>query len=668
MTTILPVQCLSCSRLDRSTTAAGSTTAVPFRCTAYPDQIPRDLAMLGADHRIARGDEAAGLTFNLAVGSQATFDIWRRTFGGSDVSSTQRSYSQENGATYTAPASSAPQGGQFAAGGGRVGAKGKKKITPRRPARNKPKPSGPPQPFSFDGKHGTGYGVQGGDPGVRIAQAAINRLGLTDSSGKPLAVDGKYGPRTTSAVKKLQKALGLPVDGKMTPALLKQATELKQLPPKTVTPRKPRAGKPLGASTRRSRILGSIARALGECYLVDGVCMACEPDGLDEMSRALVEAFDEIERVRHVRTLAGAKKYGLPIGSVIGGSSSPGPHVPNAPHHVPDLGGHPSPAKAIPEAPPVAPKAVAKAAPKARTSAKDRLVAAIDTHLKGDGSGDPFDGFDREQLRKVARERGVALDRGEHRDAIAKKLLDHARGGSHPESKPAPAVKKAAAPNVAPKRERHEFDEAKFNSAATGASARKAMKFNYTVDGFDLPSDTFQKQGLRPGQVDDAITDYGSNAYEVVNPLLRQHKGKPDNYPAKLDGRNSLYYTPQRAKATIEGLDAAFAYSKTTKPVVVTRGMHDLKLFGSRADGNLAGLEYVDPAYLSTSVRSKAGNDFTGNGSGVSMRIFVPPGIPAVSSAGLDKDEILLGRGLRFRVVRDQTIGNARHLDLEVIP
>jgi HK97 family phage portal protein len=53
------------------------------------------------------------------------------------------------------------------------------------------------------------------------------------------------------------------------------------------------------------------------------------------------------------------------------------------------------------------------------------IKAAIDDHLKGGGTGDPFQHFDREQLRKAAKARGITLARGEDRDSIAKKLLAH---------------------------------------------------------------------------------------------------------------------------------------------------------------------------------------------------------------------------------------------------
>lgn len=53
----------------------------------------------------------------------------------------------------------------------------------------------------------------------------------------------------------------------------------------------------------------------------------------------------------------------------------------------------------------------------------DRIKDAITEHHKSGGKGDPFEGFNREQLRKVAKARGIELKRGEDRDSIVRKLL-----------------------------------------------------------------------------------------------------------------------------------------------------------------------------------------------------------------------------------------------------
>jgi hypothetical protein len=61
-------------------------------------------------------------------------------------------------------------------------------------------------------------------------------------------------------------------------------------------------------------------------------------------------------------------------------------------------------------------------------STVDVLKDAIRKHRDRGGDGDPFDGYDREQLRRVARARGIELERGEGRESIAAKLLDHLGG------------------------------------------------------------------------------------------------------------------------------------------------------------------------------------------------------------------------------------------------
>ncbi len=65
-----------------------------------------------------------------------------------------------------------------------------------------------------------GYDKKGGSPQVKGLQSKLNKLGLTDASGKPLAVDGKLGPKTTAAIKKAQKRLGMKPTGKADGAFL----------------------------------------------------------------------------------------------------------------------------------------------------------------------------------------------------------------------------------------------------------------------------------------------------------------------------------------------------------------------------------------------------------------------------------------------------------------
>lgn len=109
-----------------------------------------------------------------------------------------------------------PAGGQFAAssGGAQKGAKP--------PAKGKAPRSKGGGSLSFNGKTGTGYGQKGGDARVKKLQAALNKLGIKDANGKPLAVDGKLGPKTTAAIKAWQKRNGMKPTGAVSSADLKK--------------------------------------------------------------------------------------------------------------------------------------------------------------------------------------------------------------------------------------------------------------------------------------------------------------------------------------------------------------------------------------------------------------------------------------------------------------
>jgi hypothetical protein len=86
----------------------------------------------------------------------------------------------------------------------------------------------------------------------------------------------------------------------------------------------------------------------------------------------------------------------------------------------------------------------------------DRIKQSIEDHRAGKhGDKHPLDGYNREQLRRVAKARGIDIERGEDRDSIAAKLLaDH---GPAPKVKatakvtsPAPEQVKPTTPAVSP--------------------------------------------------------------------------------------------------------------------------------------------------------------------------------------------------------------------------
>lgn len=134
---------------------------------------------------------------------------------------------------FHAPAGSS-NGGQFSSGGSSSSSVAKKQAVKKSPAK---KPTGHAAPhaqashgaLAFDGKTGPGYGEKNGDPTVHKVQDDLVRLGFANKSDKALS-DGKYGPKTSAAVKAAQKALGMKPDGIATPAFLAKLAATKSVP------------------------------------------------------------------------------------------------------------------------------------------------------------------------------------------------------------------------------------------------------------------------------------------------------------------------------------------------------------------------------------------------------------------------------------------------------
>jgi hypothetical protein len=170
--------------------------------------------------------------------------------------------------------------------------------------------------------------------------------------------------------------------------------------------------------------------------LDNGICTTCDgEDLLDEDSAALLQALNEMDR---------------PLGNAQRATWDPAKHVRN------------------PKGP---------GGGRFRSNV-DKLKDAIAAHKAGTHDGHPFDGFDREQLRKVAKARGIELKRGESRESISEKLLGHFNGqqdepkkksdmtaalkkvGLTPEDvKKVPTKEKPpAAPSIAPKAAKKKLD------------------------------------------------------------------------------------------------------------------------------------------------------------------------------------------------------------------
>lgn len=129
----------------------------------------------------------------------------------------------------------------------------------------------------------------------------------------------------------------------------------------------------------------------------------------------------------------------------------------------------------------------------------DRLKDAIEEHRRSGRQGHPFQGFDREQLRRVARDRGIPLKRGEDRDSIAQKLLDHLNAGTadtpaavHPRKPPRPKPEPSLhTPPALPARGKDISADVDYKTlpttynAATGQN--DALKAIIARQGFDGP-------------------------------------------------------------------------------------------------------------------------------------------------------------------------------------
>lgn len=182
--------------------------------------------------------------------------------------------------------------------------------------------------------------------------------------------------------------------------------------------------------------------------------------------------------------------------------------------------------------------------------------------------------------------------------------------------------------------------------AATGAAALAAAPYGL--------------RKTRPAAFDTrmsgAVRDYTGAEYAAVNRSLR---GLPLPYG----------YEQADVDPIVDGLDAAMAGSRLERDVVVWRGMNSTALFGGRDSGDLTGLEWSEQAYASTSASETKARMFATGQTPVLMRILTPVGTGAVEASGMDLEaELLLERGLTFRVVADRgVVDGKRLLDVEVV-
>lgn len=236
-------------------------------------------------------------------------------------------------------------------------------------------------------------------------------------------------------------------------------------------------------------------------------------------------------------------------------------------------------------------------------------------------------------IRQVNARDGVRLPVGGRKRELVDRLVGHVGGGGGDGG---------AAASVD-----GDFDR-RLQTARKGRAATAATAYRFT--GADTANaDIFPDQAERIA-VSDAFRSYKGIGSRRINKSLRSGDDP--------DGR-------------VELMDRAFARSPLARDVVVWRGSGGSFEFGDPDSwpDDMAGQEWTDPAFVSaTPDETRVHHDR------VRMRIIAPTGTPAVhlrspSRVELPESEILLGRGLRFRVVRDHgVVDGARRLDVEVVP
>jgi peptidoglycan hydrolase-like protein with peptidoglycan-binding domain len=166
----------------------------------------------------------------------------------------------------------------------------------------------------FAVKRGDGYsGDKKRQANVKQVQAVLVRLGLlSKNSGKNGGVDGLFGPKTQAAVRAWQKRNGHKETGSIDSLQFSRLTRRDKIKKvrKSKDPKKKRK-EPTPYSSQA--VLGRGGKD-PESSKKDMDIVTME---LKEFTSALELTEAEVKAVRHVRTAAGAKRFGQPIGSVI---------------------------------------------------------------------------------------------------------------------------------------------------------------------------------------------------------------------------------------------------------------------------------------------------------------------------------------------------------------
>lgn len=171
-----------------------------------------------------------------------------------------------------------------------------------------------------------------------------------------------------------------------------------------------------------------------------------------------------------------------------------------------------------------------------------------------------------------------------------------------------------------------------------------------------------------------AVNFYRGHGYIEVNAYLRE-------------GRTTS--VDKLGERSVEAIDKVMDHSALTHDIQVHRGVGGLGMFGPAGTSgkSLLGMEYTEPAYASTTADPNVAREFFAGENygdrGAILNIRVPRGTKAIQLSGLGpkprhdweyprppehEAELLLQRGLTYRITGDRIVNGVRHLDAEVVP
>lgn len=198
----------------------------------------------------------------------------------------------------------------------------------------------------------------------------------------------------------------------------------------------------------------------------------------------------------------------------------------------------------------------------------------------------------------------------------------------------------------------------RFDDALTGDEVLHASPVMYHYDPKDRHFGSLDK--AVQDDVMQSIRTYSGESYLSINSYLRNVD------PAST--RHKLDY--DMAKEHVPNLDKAMEASPLLHDVITYRGVYSpKKVFGSSynaSPGSMTGLRYRDDGFSSTSSSKKVAEDFSMDE--VVLRILTPKGTHAVALSSGGENELLLDRGLTYKIVNDYVDDNGkRYFDVMVV-